>query len=79
MATYPMNRHPNKLSRFNSMLLIAALVMMMYEARAISTKDAQLVPSAVKKAFLGPQMLAVLITSATTGPGVAINKKTVMM
>jgi hypothetical protein len=59
--------------------LIAALVRTMYEARAIKANEARLVPIAVESAFLGPAVLAVLITNATTGPGVAIKRVTVRM
>jgi hypothetical protein len=62
---------------FNNMMLIAALVRIMYDANAISTKEAQFVPIAVESAFLGPSTLAVAITKATTGPGVAISSITV--
>ncbi|RMU64532.1 hypothetical protein ALP29_201558 [Pseudomonas syringae pv. avii] len=48
-------------------------------ATITSTSDAQLVPSAVSIARLGPHARLVLTISATTGPGVMISMNTLNM
>ncbi|MNJ63313.1 hypothetical protein D3C77_592060 [compost metagenome] len=72
-----MNRQPIRLMALSQALSMAALVRMIQAAAPISTSDAQLVPTAVNMALREPEAAAVLTISATTGPGVAINSRTV--
>ncbi len=45
-------------------------------AKVIKSKEAKFVPMLVKNAVLNPYIEALRITSATTGPGVAMSRKT---
>ncbi|MNT47663.1 hypothetical protein D3C72_1843970 [compost metagenome] len=72
-----MNRQPTRLSAVSKCGAMAALVRIRPAARAISTNEAPLVPTAVIRAWRRPALAAVLTTRATTGPGVAINSVTV--
>ncbi|MNE71700.1 hypothetical protein D3C80_1675960 [compost metagenome] len=72
-----MNRQPIRLMPLSQALSMAALVRMIQAAAPISTRDAQLVPTAVNMALREPEAAAVLTISATTGPGVAISSSTV--
>lgn len=45
-------------------------------AKVIKSKEVKFVPMLVKNAVLNPYIEALRITSATTGPGVAMSRKT---